>query len=127
LKIFWNTFRNDCFINDIPTSIFPNKLIEKGGGEIVLKEHSKTVHPVTNFPDVALKTATEDLNDEHRFQHENECEKILEQRHQIKVMPIAMIDWEYKKKSGKFYVYGNERRVYFPKYPGNYLRYCSLL
>ncbi len=33
-----------------------------------------------------------------RIWHENECEQILEQRHQIKVMPIAMIDWEYKKK-----------------------------
>jgi hypothetical protein len=37
-----------------------------------------------------------------------------------------MTDWEYKK-SGKFYVYGNERRVYFSKYSGNYLRYCTLL
>jgi len=114
-------------VNDIPTSIFPNKLIEKSEGEIVLKEHSKKVWPVTNFPDVAIITATDGLNDEHRIQHENECEKILEQRHQIKAIPIAMTDWEYKKKNGKFYVYGNERRVYFPKYPGNYLRCCTLL
>jgi len=63
------------------------------------------------------------LNDEYRIWHENECEKILEQRHQIKVMT----DSEYNKKSGKFYVYGNKRRVYFPKYPGNYFRYCTLL
>ncbi len=71
LKIFWNTFRNDCFVNDIPTSILPNKLIEKSEGKIVLNEHSKKVWPVTNFPDVAVITATEGLNDEHRIQHEN--------------------------------------------------------
>ncbi len=53
------------------------------------------------------------MNDEHRIRHENECEKILEQRHQIKAKPIAMTDWEYNKKSGKFYVYGNDRRVIF--------------
>ncbi len=127
MKVFWDTFRNDCFINDIPTRIFPNKLIEKSEGEIVLKEHSTKVSPVTKFPDAGVITATAGLNDEHRFQHENECEKILEQRHQIKAIPIAMIDWEYKKKSGKFYVYGNERRVCFPKYPENYLRFCTLL
>jgi hypothetical protein len=38
------------------------------------------------------------INDENRIQHENECEKILEQRHQIKAIPIAMIEWEYKKR-----------------------------
>jgi hypothetical protein len=127
LKIFWDTFRNDCYTNEIPTNIFPNKLIEKSEGEIAFNEHSKTVSPVTNFPDVAVITATRRLNDEHRIRHQNECEKILEQRHQIKVMPIAMIDWEYKKKNGKFYVYGKERRVYFPNYPGNCFRYCTLL
>jgi hypothetical protein len=102
-------------------------LIEKSEGQIVFNEHSKIVSPVTDFPDAAVITATEGLNDKHRFQHENECEKILEQRHQIKVIPIAMIDWEYKKKSGKFYVYGKEHRIFFPKYPGNYLRYCTFL
>jgi hypothetical protein len=66
-------------MNDIPTCIFPNKLIEKSEGEIVLKEHSKKVWPITNFPDVAVITAIEGLNDEHRIQHENECKKILEQ------------------------------------------------
>jgi hypothetical protein len=67
-------------VNDIPTSIFPNKLIEKSEGEIVFKEHSNNVSPITNFPDVAVVTATEGLNDKHRIQHENYWEKILEQR-----------------------------------------------
>jgi len=79
LKIFWDTFRNDCYINEIPTNIFPNKLIEKSEGEIVFNEHSKTVSPVTNFPDVAVITATRRLNDAHRIRHQNKCEKILEQ------------------------------------------------
>ncbi len=31
----------------------------------------------------------------------------------IKAIPIAMTDWEYNKKSGKFDVYGNKSRVIF--------------
>jgi hypothetical protein len=79
-------------VNEILTCIFPNKFIEKSEGEIVLKKHSKKVWPITDFPGVAVLTATERLNGEHRIQHENECEKILEQRHQIKAISIAMID-----------------------------------
>jgi hypothetical protein len=92
LKIISNTYRCDRFVNDIPTCIFPNKLIEKSEGEIIIKEQSKTVLPVSDFPEVAVMTATQELNDEHRIQHVNDCEKILEQRHQIKAILIATID-----------------------------------
>ncbi len=53
-KIIWNTYRCDYFVNDIPICIFPNKLIEKSGGEIIINEHSKTVLPVSDFPEVVV-------------------------------------------------------------------------
>jgi hypothetical protein len=51
-------------------------LIKKNEGEIVFKEHSELVSPVSDFPDVAVMTATQRLNDEYRIQHE-----ISEQSH----------------------------------------------
>jgi hypothetical protein len=61
------------------------------------------------------------INDESRIHHQNECKKILEQT--SNQSNFDSNDLIGNIRSGKFYVYGNERRVYFPKYPANYLRY----
>lgn len=49
--------------------------------------------------------------------------KILQQRHMLEAIPVAEIDFDYSGKKGKFWVYGQERLCFVPKYPSK----CSIL
>ena len=114
-------------INEIPSEVFPNKLIRKSSPEVVFTEENQLIEPLQDFPYILVNEASKGLVDEHRTKHFTYSERILMQKHSVRALPIAMIDWEYHKKTGKFYIYGNEQKVYFPKYPGNVLRYCSIV
>ena len=127
LKVKWNTISNECFINEIPSEVFPNKLIRKSSAEVVFRDEKQLIEPLQDFPYILVNEASKGFVDEHRTKHFTDCERILMQKHSVRALPIAMIDWEYHKKTGKFYIYGNEHKVYFPKYPGDTFRYCSII
>lgn len=39
------------------------------------------------------------------------------QRHQVRIVPVAEVEYGFKGGPGKFWVYGYENKVYCPDYP----------
>ena len=49
--------------------------------------------------------------------------RILQQRHLLEAIPVAEVKFELGGKQGRFWVYGQERLCYIPKYPSK----CSII
>ena len=56
-------------------------------------------------------------------------EKILRQRHQVRVVPVTKVNYEWKGKARSFFVYGYENKVYVPdnSYPQSCCWGCNLM
>ena len=102
------------------------KYVTKVDGKIAVKDEGFRVVPFYNFPDQKIAEASKDLVEKHASKWP--MERILKQKHFVKVVPIATVHWEYKNDNGIFYVYGDEsdRRVYFNDYPMRICYCCSI-
>ena len=57
-------------------------------------------------------------------------EKILRQRHQVRVVPVTKVNYEWKGRSRSFFVYGYENKVHLPEnssYPQAYCWGCNVM
>ena len=70
------------------------------------------MYPVEAFKDEVIKMVSGQLVSSHAFKFPDE--KILRQRHQVRVVPVTKVNYEWKGSSRSFYVYGYENRVHFP-------------
>lgn len=105
----------------------PDKLVEKAVGDLIFRKSRKRVDPINNFPDATVEQASIDLINLNKKEFENETSKIIEQKHELKLVPVAVVKYEYKNKTGNFYVYGSEQLIYFPNFPGNFCKFCSIV
>ena len=114
----------------------PEHLLKQVTGEVVMAECQAYVIPLKKYP-------VEDVNDNSKrlcqvgWREESELSlplqihiqkcvgqaKILQQRHLLEAIPCAEIQYSLGSKHGKFWVYGQERYCYVPKYPSK----CSIL
>ncbi|PAA67697.1 hypothetical protein BOX15_Mlig022870g1 [Macrostomum lignano] len=58
------------------------------------------------------------------LQHQSALGRVLAMRHSVSASSVTAVDWELSGRRGRFYVYGTDRRVHFPDYPG---RVCQIL
>lgn len=52
--------------------------------------------------------------------------KVIQQRHQLKAVPVTYVQYDWRGQSGGFYIYGTDHQVYWPDYPQRNDR-CNLL
>jgi hypothetical protein len=112
LTVNWNSYAED-FVSD--ETGLSDSLVKQVTGNIAVDERGGRVYPLTNFPDHRVLEASRGLLTKHSTSFP--MEKILEQRHNVRMVPVAVVAYDYKKENGSFHVYGLERKVYFPNYP----------
>ena len=122
LIVIWTVHSNDHIIE---SATLPDELVRDAGGQIAFQESSVRVAPVGHFPNAAVNTASQRLVQQHNTAFPNE--KILMQRHKVRIIPISEVQGDYKSKVFTFWVYGTENISYAPDYPQQCCCGCTIL
>ncbi|XP_035677525.1 protein SSUH2 homolog [Branchiostoma floridae] len=122
LTIKWRNHVEDYILNG--TSL-PDKKIRKVAGHEAFKEEHPRVWPINHFHEEEINTASRNLVQKHSTAFPDE--KILMQRHQVRIIPVAEASYDWKAKDYNFIVYGLESKVYAPDYPQKCCCGCSIL
>ncbi len=83
------------------------------------------VHPVTGCSDNAVNDASRQLVESHAVSFPTE--RILTQRHWIRLVPVSEARCDYKGKNFSFWVYGEDNNVHAPDYPQQMCMGCTIL
>ncbi|XP_038057969.1 protein SSUH2 homolog [Patiria miniata] len=92
----------------------PRKLLRGTEGITLFEEEKQTVAPLSNFPTMEVNSQSEKLVAKHA---NVKTERILLQRHKLVGIPIAQVEYTWKEKGGKYWLYGQQRKVWAPDYP----------
>jgi len=114
LIVNWKVISDD-FVSD--SSAIPKPyLSKKSKGVQVINDQSKRVQPITNFPDEAINTTSQNLIKKHE-QASLPSGAIREQKQSVEMIRIAEIKYTWKDKTGVFHMFGVDNNIYFPDYP----------
>ena len=96
-------------------------------GQVAFEEERLLVGGVETVDDDVIKMASAQLVASHASKFPEE--KILRQRHQVRVVPVTKVNYEWKGKTRSFFVYGYENKVHLPNnsYPQAYCWGCNLM
>lgn len=108
----WNSYADE-FVSD--QTGLDEKLIKVVTGNVAIDERAPRVFALTHFPDTRVVEASRAIMNKHVTSWP--MERIIEQRHNVRMVPVGVVEFEYKEKSGSFFVYGLEHKVFFPDYP----------
>jgi len=106
----------------------PENLVRNASGQVAFEEEQPKVFPVDAFKDEVIKMASAQLVASHASKFPEE--KILRQRHQVRVVPVTKVNYEWKGRVRSFYVYGYENKVHMPdnsSYPQKYCWGCCVM
>jgi len=98
----------------------PEDLIRDVSGQVAFEEEHPKVCPVDAFKDEVIKMASAQLVASHAANYLDQ--RILRQRHQVRIVPVTKVTYEYKGRSRGYFVYGYENKVYLP--PASYPQTC---
>jgi len=104
----------------------PSDLIRDVSGQVAYEEEAPRVKPIDAFGDsLGIKEASTSLV----FNHVNSFSdhKVIRQRHQVRIVPVTKVTYEWKGKPHVFYVYGYENKIHLPKYPQKCCWGCQIL
>ncbi|XP_002740315.1 protein SSUH2 homolog [Saccoglossus kowalevskii] len=122
LTIEWIVHHDDHVVER--TSL-PDELIRTVSGETVFKQELPRVWPINHFPDVNINEASKNLVQRHLTGFQ--AERIIMQRHKVRVIPVANIHCHWNNNSFSYFVYGFEHKVHAPDYPQQCCCGCTLL
>ena len=105
----------------------PDDLIRDVSGQVAFEEEHDRVWPVIPVNNEPIKMASAQLVSSHASKFPEE--KILRQRHQVRVVPVTKVNYEWKGRPRSFFVYGYEKKVYLPNnsYPQSCCWGCALM
>jgi len=87
----------------------PEDLIRDVSGQVAFEEDGERVAPVDAFNDEIIKMASSQLVTNHAANYLDN--RILRQRHQVRIVPVTKVMYEWKGRGKDFYVYGYENKV----------------
>ncbi|XP_077981825.1 protein SSUH2 homolog [Glandiceps talaboti] len=123
LIVIWKNNWDDYIVDYV--GAVPEKVLRQLQGKIAFSEEKRKISPLSDFPNNDIVMASKELVEGHHSDFINQ--RILKQRHQVRVVPISDIKYTYKEKKLNFYVYGENRdNVYAPNYPQRYCC-CSVM
>ncbi len=122
LTVEWINHLSD---NIVERTSLPDELIRGVTGEIAFTEEQPRVWPINHFPDQTINQASKQLVQQHTSGFP--LERIILQRHSVRVIPVAQAMYKWNDKEGKFYVYGFEHKVHAPDYPQQCCCGCTIL
>ncbi|XP_077985483.1 protein SSUH2 homolog [Glandiceps talaboti] len=95
----------------------PKEQLKGVEGETLYQAEGNLVNPISTFNVVEVNDISRKFVEKHRTKWTSE--RILMQKHNLRGVPVSEASYKWKEKPGQFWVYGNEHKVYFPKYPHN--------
>lgn len=122
LSVVWVNHTDDFILE---RTALPNENIRSATGKTAFEEEQPWVFPVNHCPEPSVNQASAELVNKHRTQLNSE--RILMQRHRIRIVPVTEVSCLWKEKAFTFFVYGLENQVYTSKYPQDCCCGCSLL
>ncbi|CAD5218636.1 unnamed protein product [Bursaphelenchus okinawaensis] len=118
LKVFFAVERSDYFTH----SEVPEILMTQASGEVSLMETQGYLMPIKKFPINDINEISKKLLAQHMQKSLGAC-RVIKQRQTVEAVPVAKVHWKLGKKSGIFYVFGQEKLCYIPKSPTK----CSVM
>ena len=124
LSISWKVVTAEHIVEKLN---MPEDLIRDVSGQVAFEEEKLMVGGVETVEDDVIKMASAQLVASHASKFPEE--KILRQRHQVRVVPVTKVNYEWKGKTRSFFVYGYENKVHLPNnsYPQAYCWGCNLM
>ncbi|CAI8044249.1 Protein SSUH2 homolog, partial [Geodia barretti] len=122
LTVSWKTHRDEEVVE---RTDLPDELIKNASGVIAVQDQQLRVYAVTGFPDDDVNRASSRLVQKHASAWPNE--RILMQRQQVRVVPVAEAACSWKSKTFSYFVYGEDHLVYAPAYPQKLCWGCTIL
>lgn len=101
------------------------ELIKDVSGEVAFDEQGPEVQPLLHVDNEDIKEASVKLTCRHASAFPDQ--RIIGQRHQIRIVPITRISYEWRSRMHHFYVYGFENKAYVPRYPQSCCWGCQIL
>ncbi|XP_021369882.1 protein SSUH2 homolog isoform X1 [Mizuhopecten yessoensis] len=120
LTIMWTNHVVDHIVERTP---LPDHLIRAVSGQTAFEETSPRVWPIQHFPDAEVNDASRNLIQ----QQQHPTERILQQRHRVRIVPVTQCIYKWKDKDSDYFVYGFEHKVHAPDYPQQCCCGCSIL
>lgn len=109
-----------CFTNHLSEYIvehtgLPSDLIKNVQGDVIFEQSHSRVSPIADFLEAEVNVQSPRFVEEHATTWKSE--RILQQRHRIRSVPVHECYFDFKEKSGRFWVFGQECEVYTKDYP----------
>lgn len=117
----WEAHKEDKIHEE---TALPDKLVSEVQGQEMFRDEGQVLLPLTEFPEQCIVKFSKELLPAMSAKYSKEG-RILAMRHTVLATPVTEVDWKFEDQSGKFFVYGLDRKVYFPDYPQQCC--CSLL
>ena len=122
LSITWKVHTAEHIIEKLD---LPRELIRDVSGQVAFEEEAPNIKPLTNVPDKDIKEASNKLVNNHTNSFSDQ--KIVCQRHQVRVVPTNRVTYEWKGKLHTYHVYGYENKVHMKKYPQSCCWGCQVM
>ncbi|PAA49174.1 hypothetical protein BOX15_Mlig027209g2 [Macrostomum lignano] len=117
----WETHSEDKIHEE---TALPDHLVSEVKGQEVYCDENAVLVPLSDFPEEHIQKFSKELLPAMIAKYKKDG-RILAMRHKVLVTPVTEVSWKFDGHGGKFFVYGLDRKVYFPDYPQQCC--CSLL
>ena len=123
LSITWKVHTAEHIVERLN---LPHDLIRDVSGQVAFEEESPQIKPLHAQSNEDISTASNNIVSNHLNSYSND-QKIVRQRHQIRIVPVTHVFYEWKGREHSFYVYGYENKVFMKKYPQKCCWGCNIL
>lgn len=119
------TFTNHKVDHIIERSDMPDELVRHVSGDIIFEQVLPQVWPITAYPVPEINDNSVRLVNQHKGAFPNERQ--LQQRQQLRAVPVTEAHYEWNDVKTRFWVYGLEKKVEAPDYPQQCCWGCEIL
>ncbi|XP_067935197.1 protein SSUH2 homolog [Watersipora subatra] len=119
------TFKNYVTDYILEETAMPDELIRDVSGVEVFNQSMPQLWPITTFPVRQVNDNSVRLVEAAKRAHPTERQ--LQQRQILRAVPVTEVDYKFKDRASKFWVYGMQRKVHAPDYPQQCCCGCTIL
>ena len=103
----------------------PDELIKGVSGKTVFEQSAPRVGAIVGYKINEINQNSGALVQKHATAFPTE--RLLYQRQQLRAVPVTQIDGIWNDVKFTFWIYGDEKKVYFPDYPNQCCWNCSII
>ncbi|TRY63965.1 hypothetical protein TCAL_13601 [Tigriopus californicus] len=123
LSITWKVHTAEHIVDHLS---LPQDLIRDVSGQVAFEEESAVLKPIRSSSNEDISKASSLIVTNH-WNSLAVDQKVIKQRHQIRIVPLTKVVYEWKQREHHFVVYGYENQVFLKEYPQNCCWGCALM